>query len=88
MYERNEKLYKHQIFQMEKIIPSFQYEPLVLIPEPETSNEEENRGHTNGTGPSWTIIEKEDPTNLRGGRDSSQREVGGMKYDQNKVQNH
>jgi hypothetical protein len=32
MYERNEKLYRHKISQMEKVIPSFQYEPLVLIP--------------------------------------------------------
>jgi hypothetical protein len=36
MYERNEKLYRHKIFQMEKVIPSFQYEPLVLILEPKT----------------------------------------------------
>jgi hypothetical protein len=32
MYERNENLYKHKISQMEKIIPSFQYELLVLTP--------------------------------------------------------
>jgi hypothetical protein len=44
MYERNEKLYNHKISQMEKVIPSFQYEPLVLTPEPETSYEERDRG--------------------------------------------
>jgi hypothetical protein len=42
MYERNEKLYMHKIFQMGKVIPSFQYEPLVLTPKLETSYEEEN----------------------------------------------
>jgi hypothetical protein len=41
MYERIEKLYKHKIFQMEKVLPSFQYEPLVLTRGLETSNEEE-----------------------------------------------
>jgi len=44
-YERNERLYMHTIFQMEKVIPSFQYEPLVLILKPKTSNEEKERGN-------------------------------------------
>jgi hypothetical protein len=44
MYERNEKLNRHNISQMEKVIPLFWYEPLVLILELETSNEEEERG--------------------------------------------
>jgi hypothetical protein len=44
MYERNEKLYMHKISQMEKVIPSLQYEHLVLIPKPETLDEEENKG--------------------------------------------
>jgi hypothetical protein len=30
MYEKNEKLYKHEISHMAKVIPLFQYEPLVL----------------------------------------------------------
>jgi hypothetical protein len=64
---------------MEKVIPSFQYEPLFLIPKLETSYEEEEKGNTNGVGPSGIRTEKEEPSNLRGGRDSSQREVGGMK---------
>jgi hypothetical protein len=29
-YERNEMLYMHMIFQMEKVMPSFEYEPLVF----------------------------------------------------------
>ncbi len=53
-YERKERLYKHMIFQMEKVMPSFEYEPLVLSPKLETSNEEENRGDTYGVGPSCT----------------------------------
>jgi hypothetical protein len=43
MYERNEKLYRHNIFQMEKVIPSFQYEPLVLTLELKTSYGEKER---------------------------------------------
>jgi hypothetical protein len=44
MYERNEKLYMHKISQIEKVISSFQYELLVLTPEPKTSNEEKKEG--------------------------------------------
>ncbi len=29
-YERNERLYIHRIFQIEKVIPSFEYEVLVF----------------------------------------------------------
>ncbi len=65
---------------MEKVIPSFQYEPLVLTLEPESSNEEEERGHTDGARPSRTRIEEEEPADLKGGKDSLQREVSGMKY--------
>jgi hypothetical protein len=50
-----------------------------LIPKLETSNEEEDKGHTNGVGSSRTIIKEEELANLRGGRDSSQRQIGGMK---------
>ncbi len=39
-YERIERLYKHMIFQMKKIMPSFEYEHLVLFPKPKTSNGE------------------------------------------------
>jgi hypothetical protein len=30
------RLYKHKISQMEKVMPSFEYEPLVMSPELET----------------------------------------------------
>ncbi len=51
VYERNEKLYMHKISQMEKVIPSLQYEIFVLTPKPETLDEEENKGQTDGAGP-------------------------------------
>ncbi len=51
-YERNERLYIHMISKMEKVMPSFEYEPLVLSPKQEISNEEEDKGDTNGVGPS------------------------------------
>jgi hypothetical protein len=31
---------------MEKVIPSFEYEPLVLFPKLESSGEEEDKGNT------------------------------------------
>jgi hypothetical protein len=42
-YERNKRLYMHKIFQMEKPMPSFEYEPLVLSLELKTSNEEKKQ---------------------------------------------
>jgi len=63
---------------MEKVIPSFQYEPLILVPKPGTLDEEEKKGNIDGVGPSWTRTEEEEPTYIKGGRDSSQREVGHM----------
>jgi hypothetical protein len=53
-YERNERLYKHKIFQMEIIMPTFEYELLILSLKPETSNEEENKGDIDGVGPLGT----------------------------------
>ncbi len=79
MYERIEKLYKHKIFQMEKVLPSFQYEPLVLTRGLETSNEEE-KGQSDGVGQLETKTTKEEPIDLRGGGDITQREVDGLKY--------
>jgi hypothetical protein len=55
---------------MEKVVSSFQYEPLILTPEPETSNEEEERGNTNGVGPSCIKTKEGEPANLIGGKDS------------------
>ncbi len=42
-YERNERLYMYRISQMEKVIPSSQYELLVVIPKLETSYEKKRR---------------------------------------------
>ncbi len=58
---------------MEKVMPSFEYEPLVLFPRPETSNEEENKGDTYGEGPLGTRFLKE-PRYRRGGKDSLEKE--------------
>ncbi len=74
-YERNERLYKHKIFQMEKVMPSFEYESLILFRELETSNEEEDKGNTNGARPSGTKTTKQEPRDLRRGKDSLKREV-------------
>jgi hypothetical protein len=60
---------------MEEVMPSFEYEPLVLSPKPKTSNEEKNKRNTNGAKPSGTKITKEELGNLRRGKDSSKREV-------------
>ncbi len=70
MYERNEKLYRHKIFQMKKVIPSFQYEPLVLILEPKTLYEEKEKRQINGARPSETRIVEDELVDLRGGRNS------------------
>jgi hypothetical protein len=56
---------------MEKVIPSFLYEPLVLTLERETSYEEEKGGNSDGAGPLETRTKEEKPTNLRGGKVSS-----------------
>jgi len=55
-YERNERLYKHKISHTERIMPSFEYEPLVLSLEPKTSNEEKDRRDTDGARPPGTKV--------------------------------
>jgi len=58
---------------MEKIMPSFEYEPLVLSPKPKTSNEEENKGDTDGVTPLG--IRLVDELKYRGGgKDSTKKE--------------
>ncbi len=79
-YERNERLYRHKIFQMEKVMPSFEYEPLIIFPKPKTSNEEEDKGNTDGAGPSSTKTTKQELGNLKGRKDSPKREVIGKTY--------
>ncbi len=71
MYEKNEKLYMHKISQMEKVIPFFNYEPLILILESETLDEEEERGQTNDAKPSKIRTIEEELVNPNGGKDSS-----------------
>jgi len=41
---------------MEKVMPSFEHEPLVLFLKPKTSNEEKYKGNINEAGPSSTKI--------------------------------
>jgi hypothetical protein len=43
---------------MEKVMPSFEYEPLVLFLELEILDEEENKKDTNGVGPLGTKVVK------------------------------
>ncbi len=52
----------------------FEYETLVLSPEPETLDEEEERGDADGSGPLNTRVGKE-ARNLRGGKDSLEGEA-------------
>lgn len=80
MYEKNEFFYKHDIFHMEKVIPLFQYELIVLTQEPETLDEEKKKGHIDDVKPLEIRTTKQELTNLKGGTDSSQKETGGMKY--------
>ncbi len=60
--------------QMEKVMPLFEYEPLILSLELEILDEEEDIGDAYGAGPLGTII-AEELGNLRGGKDSPEREV-------------
>ncbi len=55
-------------------MPPFEYECLVLSLKLETLDEEENKGDTDGVGPLGTRVVKE-PRDLRGGKDSLEREV-------------
>jgi hypothetical protein len=68
------------ISQMEKVMPTFDYEPLVLSPEPKTLDEEEDKGNIDGARPSSTRTSKEELRDLRRGKDSFKREVGGKTY--------
>ncbi len=70
----------HIISHMAMIIPSFQYEPLILTPKPKTLDKEKERGNTDGVGPLGTRTKKEELTNLRRGKDSPHKEVDSMIY--------
>jgi len=71
-YERNERLYIHRIFHMEKVMPLFEYEPLVMSLEQKTSYEEEDKRDIDGVRPSGIGVQEE-PKDLRGGKDSPKR---------------
>jgi hypothetical protein len=58
---------------MEKVMPSFEYEPLVLSLEPNILDEEEDRVDTNGARPLGPRVAKE-PGDLKGGKDNPERE--------------
>ncbi len=70
----------HRISQMEKVISSFQYEPLIFTPKLETSDEEEKKGNINGVGPSSIKTKEGEATNLKAWKDNPQRKVSGMTY--------
>ncbi len=61
-------------------MPSFEYEPLVLFPKPETLNDEKNKGIIDGVRPLGTRIAKEELKDFRGGKDSLKKEAGGKTY--------
>jgi hypothetical protein len=44
---------------MEKVMPLFEYEALIISPKPKTLDEEEDKGDTYGVGPSSTRIVEE-----------------------------
>ncbi len=54
-------------------MPSFEYEPLILAPKPQTSNEEEDRRDINGARPLGIGIPQE-PGDLQGKKDSLEKE--------------
>ncbi len=68
---------KGNISRMEKVMPSFEFEPLVLSQEPKTLDEEENRGNTDGAKPSSTKIAKEELGDLKGGKDNPKKGATG-----------
>ncbi len=59
---------------MDKVMPLFKYEPLILFPKLETLNEEEDKGDTNGARPLGTKV-VEWPRDLKGGKDNPEREA-------------
>ncbi len=75
MYEKNEKFYRHKISQMEKVILLFQYQLLVLTPKLETSNEEKKKEQIDGAKPTEIKTTKQEPIDLKGGRDNSRKET-------------
>ncbi len=56
-------------------MPSFEYEPLILFPKLKTSNEEENKGDTDGTRPSGTKTTNRNQETLEEGRIALRRRL-------------
>jgi hypothetical protein len=50
------------IYHMEKVMPSFEYEPLVVFPKPKTLDEEEDKGDIAGAGPLGTKVVEDQET--------------------------
>jgi hypothetical protein len=65
---------------MEKVMPTFEYEPLVLFLEPETSNEEEERGDTSGARPLGIKTLEEELGDFKGGKESLYKEATSKTY--------
>jgi hypothetical protein len=65
---------------MEKVMPTFEYEPLVLSLEPETSNEEEERRDINGARPLGIKTLEEELGDLKGGKESPYKEAAGKHH--------
>lgn len=63
-----------RFFWLEKIMPSFECEPLSLFLELETLDEKEDKGDIDGVGPLGIRITKE-PWDRKGGKDSPKREA-------------
>jgi hypothetical protein len=59
---------------MEKVMPLYEYEPLVLFLEPEISNEKKEKGGIERARPSNTKV-VEEPKNLIGGRIALRRRL-------------
>jgi hypothetical protein len=49
------------ISQMEKVMSTFEYGPLIFSPKLETSYEEKNKGNIDGVGPLGTRTSEEEP---------------------------
>lgn len=68
------------IFQMGKVMPTFEYELLVFFLELKTLNEENDKRNTNSVGPLGTKTSKDKLRELRGGKYNLKKEASGETY--------
>jgi hypothetical protein len=68
------------IFQMGKVMPTFEYELLVFFLEPETLNEEKDRRNTNSVGPLGTKTSKDKLRDLRRGKYNLKKKANAETY--------